>query len=73
MEPRKERLATQEEFCDYVGITPAAAAQLRYTGNGPAFIKVTGRQVRYRWEDIERWVEERTRIRTDMPRRPASV
>jgi predicted DNA-binding transcriptional regulator AlpA len=31
-------------------------------------VKVTGRQVRYRWSDIEKWVESRTRTRTDGPR-----
>jgi predicted DNA-binding transcriptional regulator AlpA len=58
-------LATQGEFCEYAGISPAHAAQLRYTGDGPAFVKITGRQVRYRWADIEKWVESRIRTRTD--------
>ncbi|ORC02207.1 helix-turn-helix transcriptional regulator [Mycobacterium persicum] len=58
-------LATVDEFCEYAGITPGAAAQLRYIGRGPKFVKVSGRQVRYRWEDIEAWVAERTFTRTD--------
>lgn len=58
-------LATVEEFCEFAGISPGAAAQMRYTGLGPRFVKVSGRQVRYRWEDIQEWVEQRTRVRSD--------
>jgi predicted DNA-binding transcriptional regulator AlpA len=61
------RLATVDDFCQYAGLTRGQAAQLRYMGDGPAFVKVTGRQVRYRWSDIEKWVESRTRSRTDDP------
>lgn len=58
-------LATVDDFCAYGGFTPGQAAQMRYSGKGPKFIKVTGRQVRYRWSDIEEWLESRTRTRTD--------
>ncbi|MBL1073434.1 DNA-binding protein [Nocardia sp. 2] len=53
------KLATDSEFCEYAGLTRGQSAQLRYTGRGPKFVKVTGRQVRYRWEDIEQWVNDR--------------
>jgi predicted DNA-binding transcriptional regulator AlpA len=58
-------LATPDEFCAFAGITPAHAAQLRYTGAGPKFVKISGRQIRYRWSDIENWVDSQTRSRTD--------
>ncbi len=58
------QLATAAEFSDLIGITTQHAAQMRHAGTGPAFIKITGRQVRYRWEDIEAWLESRTRTRT---------
>lgn len=61
----QRNLATDAEFCEFAGLTRGQSAQLRYTGRGPKFIKVTGRQVRYRWEDIEAWVESRTRQCTD--------
>jgi predicted DNA-binding transcriptional regulator AlpA len=69
------RLATVDEFCEFAGITLGHAAQLRYTDDGPEFVKITGRQVRYRWSDIEKWVESRIRRRTDEPaaRRPDLV
>jgi predicted DNA-binding transcriptional regulator AlpA len=58
-------LATVDDFCEYAGVTRGQAAQMRYMGSGPEFVKITGRQVRYRWSDIEEWVESRTRSRTD--------
>ncbi len=58
-------LATDPEFCAYAGLTRQQSAQLRYLGTGPKFVKVTGRQVRYRWDDIEAWVDSRTKTRTD--------
>lgn len=61
----QRKLATDPEFCDYAGLTRGQSAQLRYTGRGPKFIKVTGRQVRYRWEDIDAWVESCSKQRTD--------
>lgn len=37
-------------------------AQLRYTGNGPKFLKPSPRIVLYRWADVIAWLEasERT-------------
>ncbi len=59
-----EPLATAEQFAEFAGVTVAHAAQMRYAGTGPKFIKITGRAVRYRWSDIEAWLEERTRTST---------
>ena len=60
-------LATTDDFCEFAGVTKGHAAQMRYAGTGPKFVKITGRQVRYRWSDIEEWLESRTRNRTDDP------
>lgn len=68
-QPHLRPLATVTEFCEFAGLTPGAAAQLRYTGKGPEFVKITGRQVRYSWDAIEAWVEANTRSRTDNPSR----
>lgn len=58
-------LATDADFCAFAGITKQQSAQLRYLGMGPRFIRVTGRQVRYRWSDIESWCEGRAYSRSD--------
>ncbi|TWH23294.1 AlpA family transcriptional regulator [Rhodococcus rhodochrous J45] len=58
-------LATDPEFCAFAGISKQQSAQLRYLGTGPKFIRVTGRQIRYRWSDIEEWCEKRAYSRSD--------
>jgi hypothetical protein len=58
-------LATDDEFCAFAGLNKQQSAQLRYLGKGPRFIRVTGRQIRYAWSDIEEWCEIRTVSRSD--------
>lgn len=58
-------LATDDEFCAFAGITKQQSAQLRYLGTGPRFIRVTGRQIRYDWSEIQAWCESRTVWRSD--------
>ena len=41
----------------YLGVPVGTLANWRYKGLGPAFIKM-GRHVRYRSEDVARWVED---------------
>ena len=65
----QNRLADTTEVADYVGLSPAQMKQLRYLGEGPKFVRVTGRQVRYRWEDVDAWIESQTCSRSDQ--RPA--
>lgn len=66
-------LATANELCAYTGMTPAQAAQHRYRGTGPRFIRLTGRQVRYRWSDIQEWLDRRTVTRADELRGPGGA
>lgn len=64
----KEKLLTAEELADYVGYTPEGLAQMRYRGNGPKFIKLGGKAIRYRWADVEAWLDQKTMQRTgDQP------
>lgn len=57
-------LMKAEEVAEYLAVTPGALAQMRYEGTGPRFIKITGRAVRYRREDVDDWLESRIRHRT---------
>jgi predicted DNA-binding transcriptional regulator AlpA len=58
-------LATDDDFCAFTGLAKQQSAQLRYLGTGPRFIRVTGRQIRYDWSEIEAWCESRTVCRSD--------
>jgi predicted DNA-binding transcriptional regulator AlpA len=61
--PSLDKLWTPKELSDYLGLTVATMAQMRYTGTGPAFIKL-GHQVRYRELDIQTWLADRTKTKT---------
>lgn len=48
------------EVGEYLGGIPVRTlGQWRYLGKGPRWIKV-GRHVRYRWSDVEAWLDEQT-------------
>lgn len=46
-----------------LGLTPAWAEHDRWKGTGPKFIRVSG-PVRYRREDVLKWLEKGTRSST---------
>jgi excisionase family DNA binding protein len=53
------RLLTIRELAEYLSVPTGTLYVWRSNGDGPPGIKV-GRHVRYRAEDVERWLEERT-------------
>ena len=53
-----DALATPQQVADYLGTTTGALAQKRYLGIGPKFIKLGQKTVRYRWADVEAYVNE---------------
>ncbi|MBN7314511.1 MULTISPECIES: helix-turn-helix domain-containing protein [Mycobacteroides] len=52
-----------DELAEHLGVPVRTLAEWRYRGNGPRFAKV-GRHIRYRREDVDAWLGERTRQRT---------
>lgn len=61
-------LADPNAVADYLGTSTHQLAQYRYLGKGPKFIKVGGKHVRYRWDDVEAWLDANTRQKTsDQP------
>lgn len=62
----ENKLATIPEVMAYLGITRDKLAQLRYRGTGPSFVKV-GREIRYRWIDVDQWISENTCVQTGEP------
>ena len=57
-------LLTPAEASAQLGLTPGALAQLRHTGGGPRFIKLTAKAVRYRQSDLDAWIAAKARIST---------
>lgn len=56
----RQALADASEVSEFLGIPITTLAQWRYLRRGPRSIKV-GRHVRYRWADVERWLDEQSR------------
>lgn len=49
-------LATRAEVADYLRVPLRTLEQWACKGRGPAYTRV-GRHVRYRWEDVEAWLD----------------
>lgn len=53
-------LLTTPELSIYLQKPEKTLRQWRYLGTGPTWVKV-GHDVRYRWEDVDRWLGEQSR------------
>ncbi|OPC83207.1 DNA-binding protein [Embleya scabrispora] len=53
------KLASAEELADHLGVPLATLYAWNHRGLGPASIKV-GRHLRYRWSEVEAWLDSRT-------------
>lgn len=62
-----DRLLSPAELATYLAIPVQTIYQWRHRGEGPPGYRV-GRHVRYRWSDIQAWLDGRT---DDIPREHA--
>ncbi|MGH8946589.1 MAG: helix-turn-helix transcriptional regulator [Acidimicrobiia bacterium] len=53
---RRDRLVDVQELAGYLGVPVTTLYQWRYRREGPPGFRV-GRHVRYRWRDVETWIE----------------
>lgn len=51
---------------EHLNVSPNTLSRWRWTGDGPAFLKM-GRSVRYARSDLDAWVAERKRHSTSEP------
>lgn len=68
-----EPLALPKTIAEYLGTTPQNLAQHRYRGTGPKFIKLGHRAIRYRWSDVEAWIEANTLTQSDQDFEPKTA
>jgi predicted DNA-binding transcriptional regulator AlpA len=59
--PTGDRLVSEAETAALLGIAPRTLQEWRRKGAGPAFIRLTGRSIRYRQADVLAWVTARIR------------
>lgn len=53
-------LLTTRQAAEVLGFEPRTMEELRRRGSGPPFIRLSSRSVRYRLDDLEQWLDERT-------------
>lgn len=70
---RNDHLVIPQTVADYLGTTTANLAQMRYRGTGPKFVKLGHRAVRYRWSDIEAWIDANTISQSDQDFEPKQI
>ncbi|MFT6558341.1 helix-turn-helix transcriptional regulator [Sneathiella sp.] len=57
--PSQDRLMTEKEAAAFMGYTMRALQNWRLRGGGPNYVKVSSRSIRYRFRDINDWIEAR--------------
>lgn len=57
----------ERELACRTTLAPRTLQLMRRNGGGPPFAKLGGRVV-YKWADVERWIQERTRCSPARPR-----
>jgi excisionase family DNA binding protein len=50
-------LASTEQVAEHLGVPVKTLYQWRWLGVGPRGVRV-GRHLRYRWSDVDRWLDE---------------
>lgn len=51
-------LLTEKEVATLLNVTPSCLQAWRYRGDGLPFIKISGRCIRYRWNDLQEWIDD---------------
>ncbi len=68
--PRREStegfdsLVRQEDAAIMLGVTPRCMENWRHRGEGPNFVRISGRCIRYRKSDLALWIEARVKSST---------
>ena len=57
-------LLTPKQAGEILRMSSHSLAQMRYLGNGPVYIKISAKTIRYRRADLESWIEAHTQTRT---------
>jgi predicted DNA-binding transcriptional regulator AlpA len=64
---RAAAVMTTEEAADYLGINKKTLDRMRGRGDGPRFIRITSKIIKYRQADIDDFLTARVRLNTAEP------
>ncbi|BDZ56597.1 helix-turn-helix transcriptional regulator [Barrientosiimonas endolithica] len=57
MRTDKDTFLTPKEVSDWLGLAQSTLADLRARGEGPAFTRLSARNVRYAARDVNEWLD----------------
>lgn len=57
----REPLVKTAQVAEYLGTTVNQLMRLRFEGKGPKYVRL-GRSIRYRWADVDSWVNEQQAV-----------
>jgi len=65
-EPLEKRrlLLNERAAAQTLSLTPRALQAWRASGRGPKYVRISARCIRYRFQDLERWIESNLRENT---------
>ena len=64
---RTEALLTEGEVAAFLKLTKRALQAWRCRGYGPPFVRISGRAIRYRRQDVSQWIGAKLRSSTSDP------
>lgn len=59
-----ETLLTEQQAADLLNFSPRFLQSRRIRGDGPKYVRISGRAIRYRLTDIRAWIEGRIECST---------
>ncbi|WP_298162643.1 AlpA family transcriptional regulator [Acidocella sp.] len=62
--PAPMKLLTARQAGELLGVSPETLERWRGAGTGPAFIRLSGRYIRYRQDDLEAFIQNARRSST---------
>ena len=65
-------LINEKAAGDFLGLTDRAVQKIRQTGDGPRYVRISSRCLRYRRIDLRTWAEARIRKSTSDPGQAAA-
>jgi predicted DNA-binding transcriptional regulator AlpA len=60
----RDPLLDEDEAAEFLGLSPRTMQGMRVSGNGPDYVKLGSRAVRYRLSDLEEYIEDRIQSST---------
>ena len=63
----QRRIFRTPEAANYLGLAASTLEKKRLTGDGPRFVKISGRAVGYDIQDLDLWLDGRKRNSTSDP------